>query len=737
MLKYNININKMKNIFSYSKFVYQTSPDRPSSRPPEGPASALTDRADASKDYVAQQKAEKERLIAMRSKNKDTLYQQWVNNNEKREQKEVLDDPRYLAMKEIPENMNEVKNEAAALLHMFEKFLGTRKETLEIYKKCWKGNKFDIDVLRKQFTSDKTKGKMGFYYGTRKVKWVETFWRGTGEYGPETKTFTGWWAYDNNEKNKTNIKSSSLDADFFRKAGYGDEWLGKTFKEAVNSKTFQTEINPKATENRDNELNPTEEQNVLNEVAIAQKFNSANIYKDKVKKELYESFIKQVPNKWFALPETEDMQGKMLFAYGNSGGSPTDFLYRYSPDKKRIYFIRIDGRNVSAGNFAGYIDLDEQSTPKTLKDWHGLNQVAAEKELKGLIDETKDAPMVKELIDSGKKVEGVSELSRTVGMLETLPAFRKGIAHDKLETDFYDPIRKSLDTKLEKEGIKTKEERNKFIEARIQDIKIKFSKYIEQNSWLKSAIDEKADTPLAIEISSDGEIKKIELVDKDQKSKWQKARDAAKKVKDTVESKIADVYDQVQTRVKQMFKGAAPIVMLLLNSIFKLKDEIKEMLTGGKKGGFSVAGIALGFLGVRTGARYFAAERIDQKGLESIIEPNKNQKVLSKDVVFAENVKVPANYTITIPKGEGIEFVGRKMEVKINGNKTSINKKGPGKGKSEEEGGGGGLEKVGSLLEGGSGGDKFVYKNHEMVFDKGMVIPKGTVLPNKTVIKKV
>ena len=430
------------------------------------------------------------------------------------------------------------------------------------------------------------------------------------------------------------------------------------------------------------------------------------------------------------------MQGKMLFAYGNSGGSPTDFLYRYSPDKKRIYFIRIDGRNVSAGNFGGYIDLDEAAKTKTLKDWHGLTQAAAEKELKGLIDETKDAPMVKELIDSGKKVEGISELSRTIGMLETLPAFRQGIAHNKLETDFYDPIRKSLDAKLEKEGIKTKEERNKFIEARIQDIKIKFNKYIDENSWLKSAIDEKADTPLSIEISSDGEIKKIELVDEKQKSKWQKAREAGKKIKDTIESKIADVYDQVQTRVKKMFKGAAPIVMFLLNSIFKLKDEIKEMLTGGKKKGFSIAGVALGFLGVRTGARYFGAERMDQKGLESIIEPNKNQKVLSKDIVFTENVKVPANYKITIPKGEGIEFVGRKMEVKINGTRKSITKNGTKKGKSDEEGGGG-LDKVGKLLEGGSGGDKFVYKGYEMVFDKDMVIPKGTVLPNKTVITKV
>jgi len=735
------------------------------------PQAELGEREKRSQDYVESVEERNKRLLAMRSKNKGTLFDKWIQNKdaaEKKgtaEKKETSDDPKFLALRDIPESLGVVKTEAAGLLHMYEKFLGTRQQAMELYKNCWKNNKFDIDVLRKEFSREKTAGKTGFYFGTRKVEW-DYDWksgRGTIKNGIKKAGFdsehvdlkdkafatnakliniTGWWAHDVNEDEpqgadlkgpKLRIKGGKdFVKDVLKKlkgGGYGDEFLGRTFKDAMTN--LKDELKAETdTGERDSGLSPRQEGEVLKASLEAQKLHTGVVYKDKEKEELYKYFSTQVQNKWFVL--SDDKIGSMDFVYGAGGNSPKDYMYRYSPDKKRIYFIRIDGRNVSDLKFGGYIDVDEKAKTKTLKEWQVLNKNDAEKEFKGLIDSMKDADMVKELMDYGQKIEGVSMLDRTRGMVAATAAFKKGVAYNKFDSDFYDVVRKDLDVKLEKQGITTKEERDKYVEPRIDDLKKQLDKLIAENSLIQSAIKEKQDVKISINIADD--IVSVDLADIADKTKHRGALDAARAAKDSVESRAKDLYGQFEEKVKKTFKGASGVMMMVFSKFFKITPEsIKDYLAGGKDKAFSTTGLVLGALGLSKGAGVFGGSKLDQKSMDEAIKSGKSDKVLAKETIFTEDVKL-TNKKIIIPKGHGIQ-PGGKMKVKRDGSDQDIDKK---EEKQENS-----QEKVKKGLFGMFGGgahkeeENLQLKDYEIVIENGTTIPKDTVIPKGAKIVKV
>jgi hypothetical protein len=323
-------------------------------------------------------------------------------------------------------------------------------------------------------------------------------------------------------------------------------------------------------------------------------------------------------------------------------------------------------------------------------------------------------------------------LDRTRGMVVATAAFKKGVAYDKLEPDFYEIVRKDLDAKLEKQGITTKEERDKYVEPRIDNLKKQLEKLIAENSLIQSAIKEKQDVKLAIDITDD--TVKVDLANIADKTKHRGVLDAAKAAKDSVENRAKDLYGQFEEKVKKTFKGAAGVMMVVFNKFFKITPEsIKDYLAGGKDKAFSTTGLVLGALGMGKGAGMLGGSKLDQQKMDEIIKSGKTEKVLGKDIVLSEDVKLN-NKKIIIPKGNGIQ-PGGKLKVKRDGRDQELDKKEEKHENPQEK------AKKGLLGLFGGGGDKddanLQLKDYEIVIENGTTIPKDTVIPKGAKIVKV
>ncbi|MBN1494340.1 hypothetical protein JW911_01235 [Candidatus Peregrinibacteria bacterium] len=722
----------------------------------------LDSQARQSRQYVDQQRSERERLIAMRGKTKEVLYKQWLKNNEKGEIKKIDEDPKYLAKKEILSKIE--AEEAFVLLGLVEKFMGGREKAMQVYASCWQGNNFKRDKLFAVFSKENTDRKLGFYYGSKTVTW-EPDWtksyesikkiKGTGisyklvNYAIRQKrariTLKGWWAHDIDDK--WTPRNEWKDCDFkegknFQTAvidklstkntqgGYGDEWLGGSLAEL--QKNIGNELYPEnanvAPGQRDSGLTPAQEGAVLQAFKGGEKGEGSLIaegndaYPEKIKKTMYEWFTKQQKEKWVALPE--DKVGPMSLLFGKGCGN---YLYRYSPENKKILMIRIDGVTVPPAEFGGYIalkDAEKELGVRMMQD-----EKTFEKTSKQAIDKMHDKDITKELIDAGKKVEGLKDLDRTKGMLVALPAMRRGIHHSKLEDDFYNAIRKDLHAKLEKEGIKEKSDRDRYIDLRIQDVKAQVEKKIADNELLSKAVKDNPETKVKFEISNDIVSVDFAAFLEKKAAQTKKAAEAAKGKVEGVAEAVNSKMASFERQVRKKFGRAAPIVMWIANVVFKLKDGLVDMAKGATTTTAAImTSIAAGFLGIK-GIRSIAGfNKLDQKILDEIIPKNKKEFVLRKRCVFkAETV---TKHRIVIPKGVGI--IGFGFPILIDGQRVEVKKPTAKEKQTAAKKGKGALMMLFKPAK-----EMTQYKDHEIVIEPGTKITKDTELGKGTKIIRV
>ena len=613
---------------------------------------------------------------------REMLYDSWINNNENEQYKIINESPRYLAMLHLKKSF--LRKEVFLLLGLIEKHWGN-DEALRVYKSCWNGDKFSLKSLRAFFSKKQAGGELGFYYGSRKINihkggfWADKslsyrlLWRHWKSRTYRTFTVTGWWTVDEDEKQKNNIKSDTVfPGKFLGKAkkklqggGYGDEYTGEVFLHKA-IKYIRKEYNKQ----NDSGLTPDQEKEVLNTIDGYKK-ELNNMGKTTVRKKILSWFEKQPHHAW--LQPSQEVINLLSYTYGKGTGN---YLYRYDPDKKKIYILPVQGANIKEKWFGGYLTV---KNGKLGKKWYASDKKETKKMMMEYIDTFDDKKLRQEMIDVRLTQKGAENLSketklqRTAGMIDKLPGVPP-VEYSKLQKGYFDIVEKKIKKKLIKQKI-SEDQAKELARIRVRYIRDKIYRLIDSNELIQEAIDENEKAKLEINIDENDNIE-VKLARGAFRSKLLKARKKLEKAETGVKAMEDKAYKRLEEKVEKYFGPATPVVMWFLDSFFKIKKSIKKAFTGKR---FSMGGMILGALGVGVSREKIGSRKMTQDRLNTLVSKIRRSKRLKKKILFDEDATLE-KCTITIPKGKGI-MLSKSMRLHVKGEgKFTANPEKPKKG---------------------------------------------------------
>jgi len=713
------------------------SPDVAKQKPGVDPK--LGERGKKSADHVKK----RTKLAQKLRSDGEQVINGWLNNNPKGKEKILKVSPRYVALKEIADIKD--RHEVFMMLGLIEKFFGGVDESWRVYNKAKKGNKVNVTQIRKYFTRERCLGKLGFYWGTREVRWdpdhdfsmgtkdhVESCgnWKTKLIYGMPSDIrvwVEGWWAHDvETSKEKTgrpfiNDKGKYFKRDvlpLLRKGGWGDEWLGENLAEA--SKYIPKELYGKrkapSPDYRDSGItDPEEEEKVLK--AVQSLNTGAEIYSSKAKRDIV-NWFKGKDNKWVSLDKT--ILPKMGFLLGENVGN-----YKYYKKDNRIYFVRIDGAHgITDKNFGGYIDIKDgkldskinyqtQAGIKALLKKEVVDKMSAE-ELKTAKQKTE--------AETSKTPSREAMLAQTkdnyVRVFNKYKARNKVVKHSQLQAQFYDKYEKALKDDLVKRGKKTEDDATKYAAIRVEEVKKALKAELAKGT-VAEAIKENNEVKLKINMDSQGKMS-VELDDKNLAKKLKEAGKAAL-------DKGADIKSLAEEQYKA-FMDKTGFIGRFADKIFNFKKMIFEYLKTGKKGW------ALTFAGMLFGAEV-SRRALGSRSITGLAQiealSKKNDGVIKKRLRIKDKLKLKG-YKIVIPKGKGIS-PGDKMKVSLKGIAKPVEAD-PGKAPKEKPKEATGF--IGSIFGGIGSSFRRTARTINMYTDHEITIANNTEIPAKTYIPK-
>lgn len=709
-------------MFNYSKIIFKG----PENEPQRPRVPALAQRADKSADFVRKREETAKKLRV----DKEKLYDHWVKNNPKGTETPLEDDPKNLALHEI--KVGSVRNEAYVLLGLVEKFLGGRQNAMELYKKAWSEKNFDIDTLRKYFTEERTKGVLGFYYGTNKriQAWVKKHGKKLGmshyrSWDPITmhadgsdyikevpgKNFsstwiwnkkwnvTGWWTYDETP-------------------GDYDEF---TFSHDIQGATPKIITELKDEKNNDSGLDFGQSKEVRTALVTLSKEPQEAFNKSVTKKDVL-TWFKKNPDQWVKLDES--ILGKMNFLFGRGAGF---FKYRYVPEKNKIYFVAIDGTQLEKNwpKF-GYLDIKKGELGDSR---NGQEEEDFKKMIGKEVIAERTPEQIKNELNSYEALYGNSTseavlLAPTAGILNSLLQKYKliPVKYNLLNTNFYDKLQGFIKKELIDTKKYSEDDAVKFANARIERLKKDVeAKIDEKKDILRQAVDDNSDVQLEIRIDTSDKIE-VSLQDSKVEGRLKKAANATLGAVKSAVDLAKEKYAEAQKKLKKW-----GIFGVLLDKWLNLKDSIEEYYKTGKKGLFLM--IFGPIIGLKLGRGLIGSKTID--GNSTIEKLAKTKKGVLEDKRVINSEFKLSGYKIVIPKGMGIK-PGAKFNVLLKG--ISGTQEADPNPKEEEKKG----VDIGGLLGGGEEkGEEFLYKTHEITINKNTTIPKGTIIPKGSKIVKV
>jgi hypothetical protein len=664
------------------------------------------------REVLAKEYLDKKRKYAQSLSNKEKLFGHWVFDKAK----VVEDDPRYLALREIRDG--KLRTEAFMLLGMIEKFLGGREVARDLLKECWKGNTFNIDKLRSFFKKDKTDRKLGFYYVKRKIKWyanrswrevyntkkrkVEvTWWAAKKGWDQPYKymyvTVTGWWAHDNDEDNVNTLKGGKSFDSYalgkkgkLRGGGYGDEWLGADFHEALPY--IKKELYPEDAKlgpgDRDSGMSPTKEGAILD--ALVELHKPTMTDKWTVKKDLYKWFTKEKPqNTWFVLPE--DKIGLMNQVYGRGCGN-----YRYRVSGGRIYILAIKDSEFDVNyGIGGYIELKHDSlgewTACPAKDTASFSKELRKEVLAKMTDkEVKEELEKTEVMQSATVIPG-KELSPTKDAMAHILGeknYKKyGLPANFLYEEksmYFKKIKEALKKYLIEQGYS--EGKNSkipaFVEARASQVEQDMENYIKDpDGALKDII--KPKTRIRLKVDSENRVSVLldSKTDRDLLKLREKVIAASMLGESMKEAKSQGRFGRVMTWINARFerflsktrlgkygKGVVKAVAGFATAAFAQLVNLKDLFTGPFK---KIAAAAMGALGIGGGtvALVYKGRRLDQVKFDKLVE-NKSRKLFKKNYKTTRKINLGSG-KIEIANGAALTPIPG-LHLKVNGKDTTI-----------------------------------------------------------------
>lgn len=659
----------MKKLLFYSKFVFDT-PETPP-RAPETPSvgAGIERRQEKATQHVEQTKQAAEAL----KKKKDDLFKMWQENDPKGKIEVVEDDPKMVVFSDIKDPTR--AKEAYLLMSLIENFWpdeGGINKAMTLYKEA-KGSRKkanDIDFtpfehfFRKGEHSGSSTERLGFYFWKEKNK---------------------WYTYDKDPKSD-------------------DEPMGDTYLLKCIDNIGKEFADPK---NKDSGLAEEDEKKVLEFLKKSKqegdKYNDEK-YKGKGK-EIVKWFQSKATDKWASLDKDTARVMNVLF-----GAGVGKYLYRYSPDQKKIYFIKLQSASVdSSEGVSGYIDVKEEG----LGEWKWHTDVNELK--KQLLDSMGADKVGQELLDektkAGEAVKEDEAIEATKKLLVEVHGIQKP-NYSKLGSDYVNEIEKKLKEKLKEKGYDEAKAENV---ARISatELKRKVEKKINDSPELKKATSE-SDPALEISLDNNAEPN-VNFADVKEKNDW---KDKLAKAKEESEGSALDkIIDQ---KTEDITKKLGPLGFILKFFKIDIKSDVTEYFKTGKKSIFlSIAGA---ISGVEIGRRVFAGKGIDKpEDLKKLAEENGG--VLKADHEFKKDVTI-SGYKITIPKGKGIkpgkDFKASGVEIKTEEEK-----------KAEKP-------KFSFLsLFSSKSKKEFVMEDTEIVIAPGDTVPEKTVIPKEAKIEKV
>lgn len=725
---------------NYTKFIFMAGPPKAPKRAPSAapPVSAAAAAAALKKRSVARLKA-KQGAAGSRER----VWREWMKITSQGAEKVQIDNAKYLALNEIPNRKD--KERVFVLLGIVEKFMGGKKAAFDLYISAWKDGKFDIGVIRAFFSKDKCEdnnSSVGFYYGERTFTFVEkTSW---SESNPFDYSATGWWAWDAGEDNKNKIiikgdmKKKNWKGKYVNRKGNGDEWVGDDIIEALSRKKIglHKELLTKANraklslEDQDSGIeDPQREEDIITELnrlkELPRKIGTS-VFKAEILKWFNNSDKK---NKWIFLDEK--IAAKMTFVFGKDVGK---YRYRYVPDKKKIYFMRISGVTLDKNNPKfGYYNIDKDGK---LEDKRYALKEAAFKTLISkdvLSDMTPDEVRTELQLGEATSPTASKEALRVVtkGKLKSIVK-KKPMKYSALNSDYYSKIEKKLKEKLEKEG-KNSGYATKLAVARIEKFKIDVRAWFDGNSAVKEQLEADPNKKITITVDTEDKVS-ITFRDKGITAAIGKIAGAA----EAVSAGTTALKEAITTKYKQIMAGSGMLGSIIgsLGSMIGIdvKADIKEFFKTGKKS--MILGILMGVSGVGLSSRLINATPIDSLSkLQQLAKKNGGRLTSQHRIKSAQQLK---GLKITIPKGKGI-IPGGKFKVKVKG-LAGMQKVSPAraraanKGKEKQEGGM--FSKIAGMLSGMFGGKGKKGKIGPMFKDREIEVVASTTLPPNTYLPK-
>ena len=647
--------------------------------------------------------------------NKEALINYWVANNPDSKIKATEESPKYLAMKEIRDSL--IKKEVFILIGIIEKYWN-RKEALDAYKNSWVGGTFKTAKLYEFFSKDNSRDKVGFYFGTRKITWepersFTTKARPDNWFRDKKKTFSvkGWWV-KNEEQKDVNTFEGETDFKKVLEKLKGDKWAGAdTFLKGLS----------KITSNLEGVSNktgiPTSDAAKLKKFISDCETESRSMENTKVKKEIIDWFKAKPHDKWTAL--TPNIAGRMVFLYGEGCGN---YMYRYSAKQKRIYIIRIDGEKVEDKYYGGYIDLKKDE----MQEWNSLDEKNTKRMFDDLGDKMTQDQVSAELVDyrlKDEKPQAIPEsqkLIRTKGLAAAVMA-SQSVEYENLQKNYLDKLTEKLKAELVKRGM-NEEKALDIAKLRTDEVKKEIEARIEEDSAIKEALDKNPKAKIEIKINENDEVS-IKLTDVKLLQRIKAKLKAAEDAKTSPDAIHKNAMAQLEKKVEKIFGPATPVVMWILDKVFKLKDGVKKIATGGKSLG---ASILTTLLGVKVGKDMIGAKKLSESDFEKMPPKNKKDLTLDKKIVFGCDVTLK-NKKIVIPKGKGIK-AGGKIKLKLD-NRFEVGFD-PNKGTSTSK------FDFKNLMAKFKKSEN-AYKDNEITIMPDTVVPKDTIIPKGARIERV
>jgi hypothetical protein len=539
-----------------------------------------------------------------------------------------------------------------------------------------------------------------------------------------TKTITGWWTYDENQKStpvltlktkgKKEGKLPMLLHKESKKAGNGHEFSGSKFLiESIDHIKNELEVSKGQPGYNDSGLPRPKEKKVKKYLEDIEK-EARNISKDYLKKKIYDWFKKQPHNKWISL--SKDIIGAMTYIFGGGCGN---YLYRYSPEYKKIYVFRIEGAETDEKKGKGaYIKI----TKDGVGEW---NSVANAKEyLKENIlskmnsKEVKDELLTyKDSLDDATKEE---KLAYTSGVCVMLKKLNSNVEYTNLKSDYLDLLEKKVKKYLEKNKNMSPEKAHELAVLRREDIEEKIEQSINSDKALKEMIDENPDEKIKIRIDSDDEV----TVKPKNRKKYKKL---SKKIEKEVTGTLTSIDDAVNDAYSKLENKVGPVFAKIIDFLIGFKKGIKKIFTG--KSDFFTTAVAsfLGIGGIFAGKSLIGSKKVDEAFIDKLAQMGKKTKKINYKLYFNSDVKLK-DKKIIIPRGKGIK-PGKKFDVKVSG--KGIESADPDKKKEKKKG------LFASLFSVFDGKKEYLFKNNKIEIREGTKIPKGTIIPKGAKIVRV